>query len=260
MSIKIFAYNNASEGARRLAEALGTNLLKHEGSRWQPRTRDHILNWGWGGRLPPRFRDAQIINHPDLVSAATNKLSAFNRMAASGVSVPPYTTDREVARGWGLEGSRIVVRAVLRGSGGEGASIWSTASGELPRAPLYTKYIPKGRATGHPEQGEYRVHVFDGQVIDLQQKVRRSGSGGDNLIRSHDNGVIFIRGGITPAPAVSEQALAAVRALGLTFGGVDVLYNHRQGRAFVLEVNTAPGLEGSTTGHYARAIERYISS
>jgi glutathione synthase/RimK-type ligase-like ATP-grasp enzyme len=45
----------------------------------------------------------------------------------------------------------------------------------------------------------------------------------------------------------------AVAALGLDFGGVDVIWNERRQMAYVLEVNTACGLEGQTVNDYAEA-------
>jgi D-alanine-D-alanine ligase-like ATP-grasp enzyme len=41
----------------------------------------------------------------------------------------------------------------------------------------------------------------------------------------------------------------------LDFGAVDVIWNEKQQRAYVLEVNTAPGLEGQTVDDYARGIK-----
>ena len=66
------------------------------------------------------------------------------------------------------------------------------------------------------------------------------------LIKNLDNGWVFCRTGISLPDDARNQAIAAVRSLGLDFGAVDVLYREREDKAFVLEVNTAPGLEGTT--------------
>jgi D-alanine-D-alanine ligase-like ATP-grasp enzyme len=47
-------------------------------------------------------------------------------------------------------------------------------------------------------------------------------------------------------------------ALGLDFGAADVLFNARRNQAYVLEVNTAPGLEGQTVNDYAEAFKEMI--
>jgi glutathione synthase/RimK-type ligase-like ATP-grasp enzyme len=70
-------------------------------------------------------------------------------------------------------------------------------------------------------------------------------------VRNHHNGFVFTRSGFDTPEAVSKAAMDAMRILGLDFGAVDVVYNSRENRAYVLEVNTAPGLEGSTVDDYA---------
>jgi D-alanine-D-alanine ligase-like ATP-grasp enzyme len=52
---------------------------------------------------------------------------------------------------------------------------------------------------------------------------------------------------------VTSEAIKAVNCLGLYFGAADVIWNDKEQRAYVLEVNTAPGLEGTTLENYANA-------
>ncbi|MNY81884.1 hypothetical protein D3C86_2236870 [compost metagenome] len=49
--------------------------------------------------------------------------------------------------------------------------------------------------------------------------------------------------------------MLAVNALGLDFGAADVIWNDHRKQAFVLEVNTAPGLTGTTLEKYAKALK-----
>jgi hypothetical protein len=58
---------------------------------------------------------------------------------------------------------------------------------------------------------------------------------------------------------VKLEALRAVLALNLDFGAVDVIYNQHRDRAYVLEVNTAPGIAEYTTNVYAEHL-RYFST
>jgi glutathione synthase/RimK-type ligase-like ATP-grasp enzyme len=97
------------------------------------------------------------------------------------------------------------------------------------------------------------LYVFDGQVIDVQQKRRREGANATNEIRNTANGWVFCREGVE-APAIAvEAAKAAVEALGLDFGAVDIKCNRQGTRCAVLEVNTAPGLEGTSLVNYGAA-------
>ena len=81
-----------------------------------------------------------------------------------------------------------------------------------------------------------------------------------NEVRNYSNGWVFSanfeRSGDTWSDEVESEAIKAVKALNLDFGGVDVIWNRRQG-VFVLEVNTACGLEGDTLTCYKEHFEQY---
>ena len=116
---------------------------------------------------------------------------------------------------------------------------------------MYTKYIRK--------QKEFRVHVFSSKILDIQEK-RRSSSVDDHhpYIRNHTNGYVFCRGDINEPDDLRGVAISAVDALGLDFGAVDVVWNEAQDKCYVLEVNTACGLEGSTVNKYVNAIKEVV--
>jgi hypothetical protein len=67
---------------------------------------------------------------------------------------------------------------------------------------------------------------------------------------------VFSRTGIREIPEVTQLAIKAVQALGLDFGAVDVVF--ADGKASVLEVNSAPGLKGQTLVSYANAVRKYM--
>ena len=168
---------------------------------------------------------------------------------------PEYTTDFMAACRWLAQGSTVVERHVLNGHSGEGIRLVEPGGNEeLQRAPLYVKYVPKNQ--------EYRVHVCGGEAVDIQRKARRKDLPDEEInwkIRNHDNGFIFARNedGQVP-PDVIDQAVRAVKALGLAFGAVDVIFNDKAQEAYVLEVNTAPGLSGETLAGYVRRFQDYL--
>ena len=57
---------------------------------------------------------------------------------------------------------------------------------------------------------------------------------------------------------VSTQAEKCIKKLGLFTGGVDVLWDAKQGKAYVLEVNSSPYLGGRTAEKYALAMRKYL--
>jgi hypothetical protein len=99
--------------------------------------------------------------------------------------------------------------------------------------------------------------VFKGSVIDFVQKKLKSGFTPKPYIRSHDNGWVFCREGVELPESVSNTALRAVEALGLDFGAVDLAIS-KKGKVCVFEVNTAPGIEGTTVTNYTKAIKAYL--
>lgn len=278
--IRIYPYKMGSQSASRLAESLregGHRCFKvYPDRNYRPRTSHVIINWGSSSR--PGWMGwpvlSNVLNWPMAIEEASNKLTAFRRMQEAGVSTPEFTTDINEAWEWYRGGQTVVGRAKLSGHSGEGVYIsdsldYPSAEGGMDIAhmsevaygiggaqrplPLYVKYIKK--------KDEYRVHVFRGRVIDIQQKRKRRDMENERVnyqVRSHNNGWVFCRSDIRPAQSVLDNAVAAVNALGLDFGAVDVIWNDYQGQAYVLEVNTAPGLEGQTVDAYVNAIEEEI--
>jgi glutathione synthase/RimK-type ligase-like ATP-grasp enzyme len=97
---------------------------------------------------------------------------------------------------------------------------------------------------------ELRLHVDFGKVIFLQYKKRQSEvaqTPDQKLIRNHGNGWVFCPRPVEDAPADSAaQAVLAVKALCLDFGAVDIVVGKKDNMPYVLEVNTAPGIESPT--------------
>ncbi|CAM6031251.1 unnamed protein product [Sphagnum compactum] len=194
------------------------------------------------------MRDAEthliMMNSPNCVANASDKLEAFKYFTMAGVSVPDWTDDCLEAFDW-LEKHTVICRTKLTGHSGDGIIVCDKGSKELPDAPLYTKYIYKTK--------EYRVHVCNGQVIDTQKKIRDPDwFVTDWKVRSHQNGFIYARNNVFPEILRDEMAIAATTALGLNFGAVDIIEDKNE-KLYVLEVNTAPGLEGKTVELYAEA-------
>jgi len=240
--MKLWIYTGRpSEGAALLAQEDGFYRMR-TGRDYKPG--DVVVNWGNGGDYPPKGN--VILNKPGAVLNAVNKLRTFQILSASGVFVVPWTILKLEAEIWLNEGYVVVARKILTGHEGAGIVIVEKVN-ELIQAPLYTKYINKVR--------EFRVHATPYGVIDTQQKVHNPALGQPKSwkVRSYGNGFIFQRKGILPNQNRDQLAIAAVKALGLDFGGLDIIED-KQGNFYVLEVNTAPGIEGTTVKCYAEAI------
>lgn len=255
MKMYIYSHNPHSEGAKLLSQALNVKRIKHGNSKFRGGMGKAIINWG-AGTLPDQVMACQrVLNKPDAIRKASNKLKSFELFQEAGVTIPPFFTSKEPAlefMGAGQANS-IVCRTQLNGHSGAGIIIASNP-GELVDAPLYTAYVKK--------QEEYRYHVFMGQVVDIQRKARKRDVPDDAVnwqVRNLDGGFIFAREGVVASPVASEEAIKAVGALGLDFGAVDLIYNAREDKYYVLECNTAPGLSGTTLDGYKQRFQEVFN-
>lgn len=241
MTIWIFTGGRPSNSAKALCATQGFRRLV-VGKKVKPE--DTIVNWGTSQPFPVNCLVA--LNNNQAIAQASNKLHAFGAMSGKKLSTVPWTANQEVVKEWQADGATIVVRKTLTGHSGAGIIILEKGDA-IVDAPLYTKYIFKVK--------EFRVHATRFKVIDTQQKIRDPDVEPKSWkVRSHENGFIFARNNITPSDERDQLAIAAVQVLGLDFGAVDIVED-KKGNFYVLEVNTAPGLEGQTVDSYVNALK-----
>lgn len=245
--LKVFPYKLGSLSAKNLAQGLQVKRVRPT---YDARRRDVIINWGnsTGGHFKSHPND---LNSHGAIAIACNKLKTFNKLNGQGFThIPDYTIHQEEANSWLEDGHKVYCRTSLTGHSGNGIVIVEPFD-YLVDAPLYTK------ATKH--KYEFRVHVFKGMILDVQQKKRKHGVTSTNSgIRNHSNGWIYARSDISIPSIITEASISAVNILGLDFGAVDIGYRERDGKAFVFEVNTAPGLVGTTLDKYVNAFNNYL--
>lgn len=246
-----------TSGAK-IAEGLGLNIVT---PRIIPRNKSQsVLNWGVP--IVPTWANSSttFINHPFSIRTSSNKLKSFQRFSSEEVSCVPWIEDREAAKGWVEAGGKVVCRTSLTGCSGEGIVIAKIVE-ELVNAPLYTLYIKK--------KWEFRVHVLSGMVIHIQQKRKltpsqleeRGITNPSKYIRNLENGYIF-SSNLDPLDStvfdiLREESIKAVGAVDLHFGAVDLVVS-KEGGVWVLEVNSTPGLEGTTLTKYIEAFKEYL--
>lgn len=288
MQFNLFKGDRPSNGARNLQEALNATMLKSMDSRYSGRRESCVINWGCTNEEAQRLAGVaanagrRFYNHPNAVKNAVDKLVFFNLMQERApANTIPWVDNLQAAYGLVEVGGRAYARTVLNSHSGKGiilmvndadadravirtirdggllpVHVVNTANipNELQNCRLFTQGIT-GKRT------EFRLHVFNGQVILRQVKMRKAdyvtNPNYNSIVRNLASSWIY---GVNDVPelgmAESEAAaLAAVAALDLDFGGVDIVYKHDTKQAFVLEVNTAPGLDedGSALTAYTEA-------
>lgn len=193
---------------------------------------DGIVNYGYGG--------GNYHNRPALNARAGtfNKLAELQLLGDKGVSTVPFATDfRRFTRGYvmgrDLQHTRGTDIVILRA--GEGAN----------RKDFYTQLIPKRQ--------EFRVWAFRRTCIGVYEKTltypRKNGRRGRSKeVWNWRNGYAYHYVHPTQAPdALKALGCAAIDALGLDFGAADIILGN-DARYYVLECNTAPGVEGPRQG------------
>jgi hypothetical protein len=208
----------------------------------QQALRDKVVNKVFRRTAPKPGR-----SHFAITPRGLDKIEQFRAFTQAQISCPRYATTSEAARELGAK--TLFARTIINGTNGRGIVEFEGNAAEYPRAPLYTEYIPK--------KAEYRCHVFGDQVIDIQEKrkSRNHAPGERNTrVRNLHNGYVYCRDDINPPNGASNLAVRAVQALGYSYGAVDLIYNEKRNQCYVLEVNSRPGLMGTTLDKYSDAL------
>ena len=252
----LYPYDIASGSAIKIQSVL-KGLRVHPDGKYKVKKNDFLVNWG-NSNIPKWLNDRPILNHPSAVANAINKIKAFEIFAKENVPCPLFTTSWEQAYSWFNDGQILVGREKVTGKGGEGALILIPDENMVfpNKLRLYTQYKKK--------RAEYRVHVFQGEVIDVVQKRKKTlehnnGVEPDRYIRSHDRGWVFARSNLSIPEDLHSVAIAAIQALKLDFGAADIIWNEKENKCFVLEVNSAPGIEATSLNIYCDRIGKCLN-
>lgn len=258
--IILYPYSMKCEGYGLLRDTLRKMLGEdavlgvHPDGKYVPKSNDLIVDWGFskGPNWAAKTKPEQLLNPWHVIGNAVHKHTALYHMKLAMVEVPDFTTSAKEAAYWVSQEIPIVQRTMVKGSKGEGASVAHTPKEFDPFAKLYTKLIPKKR--------EFRVHVFQNKVIDKHEKIYLGKNPKEfeimvSATEEQDGKWEWKRSGVILPNTAVVESVKAVKSLGLDFGGVDVVTD-ASGRAFILEVNTAPWLGTTTVKYYAEAIKK----
>lgn len=227
--------------ARRIAERLNVTVIGATGQRVE---RDNqfspSVNWGCGPEIARRLGFINTAMNGD-ISTAVSKWRTFEAFDRARIPHPEVTKDATTPD---ASGTPFYARGQYLGrrdglSGGAGIVVYPAG-----RRPYYGSHSFYSMVI--PKRNEFRIHVLNGRVITEQIKYMMRGSK-STLIRSYDNGARYspksLEHEMTSAAAhlAREIAIDAVKACGLAFGAVDMIYSKDE-KLYVLEVNTAPGV------------------
>lgn len=176
-----------------------------------------------------------------------DKISQYAWFSSQAIPALDYTCSHETAKAWTADGQVVFARLLTRSSEGKGIVVCETPE-SVPVAPVYTKYKKKKK--------EFRVHIFQQKVVAVLEKRKRKDftDERDTRIRNTANGYVFCRDNVVEPEGLRELALKASNVTASDFRGVDIGFNEKLNELFVIEVNSAPGIEGSNIDAYVKAI------
>lgn len=260
MKVYISYSRSTSTTGRALAKQLGLtrNSFRTRGYGTSIPPKETQLCVNWGGEIPShrkdllRFRRIKYLNHPSLIQRFKNKLLALRAFQDYSVCIPEFWDCKHLVPSFPVIG-----RKVLHQGGSGFHFIESQSQLDRDNSDYWIKF--------EPSQMEYRVHVFNQNVIKVQRKRKQTLDDGSTVdanerCRSHNNGWYFsLCDSDRVHPSIKSEAIRAVKALGYDFGAVDVIRDPDRDKTFVLEVNSSPGLDGAGLEMYSSTIRRYIN-
>ena len=281
------------------------NALEIKGGRkMPPKTAKLVIGWGAKTKDKVLFpKTTKVLNHPDAIRINRNKFEAINLMIAAlnvdgAAHIPQLVVTNnikdELAAG---NISLPVIGRTKYHQGGKG--FWN-----CPTVAQLDDAIQSGAhhfQSMIPIKEEYRLHVFNGEVIHATKKVKRTeedfkkafmedelarqkhlaeknnnpfdeatavlmlrrqadnavAGGANMMLRSNKMGWKFSIVKKFPK-SLKDVAITAVKALNLDFGAVDCCVDVDK-NPWVFEVNSGPGLEGTSLTKYIEAFNKILA-
>lgn len=251
MNIYLFYNKRSFTTAQNLVQELnnrGYNARYNRGRRFA-RTPHVVIRWGNSYREAPT--NAIILNSAASVKNACDKGRMMSMLRSNEdvrhaplQFISPDNLNRDGVANLLDDDNMLYVRC---------SDHW-TRRKPIERITTDDLYITKPINKSH----EYRVHVFRDRVIGVYEKIPQDRS----ALIYKDSNCSFRRVDLSDRHqrssiyGVRPNAKAAISALGLDFGGVDVVQDSN-GYSYVLEVNSAPSLN---TENIARWCDKFVES
>lgn len=210
---------------------------------WMPTGREWPADWGpeplyvfrWGCTSDLIGTNHIVVNTAQVIHWCSDKRQGRLDMQAAGVSVPETWSYEEF-----IEEDRDDEKYVIRPANhAQGRNLLVMSNDEIMGTNLDPIYHGGYVSRLIDKVAEYRVYVIQGRVACVASKTPADPSA---VAWNVAQGGRFanVKWGQWPMAAIKE-ALAAAKVGGLDFCGVDVMMD-AEGKAYVLEVNSAPSL------------------
>lgn len=205
---------------------------------------DLFIRWG-NTESFNNTRSTKQLNSLEAIKRTVNKLEMLTTLSSSGIPTPEFGTDPLLVDNFKDDTGNLYIRSK------DGIVRYANDFNSILDS-YYSKPIPLKRR-------EYRVHVFNGKVIGIYEKVPLS-EVRPALFKSDTCKFVRCNPEISRVDQNSQQiCIDAVNSLGLLFGGVDLIRDKNK-NVFVCEVNSAPGLNSLNIQRWVDEIINYCQS
>ena len=289
-------YSGATDKTgKNLAEALGT---KHGNKKPAAGSVNMVIGWGAKTKKSVDLGKLPTLNHPDKIKINRNKLAALQLMSKAGVNVADFTENVEDISSTTKAINLPVIGRTRYHQGGKGfwncptmthvqAALEEGASYFQNLIEIKDEYrlhvfgdkviyaVKKVKRPIKEIEAAYIKHEMDrqkslaaknGDTLDektmeifLRRQAKKFAQDGANmLIRSNRLGWKFAR--IKKVDkALETEAVKSLAAIGLNFGAVDCCTDVN-GKVWVIEVNTGPGLENTPFEVWTKTFKETIEN
>lgn len=244
----LFEYMKEAEVFNRLSRVRKNKLVPNV---------DVLIRWGNSQSQAARNIPAIEINKASAIKNASNKLQMMTILAnTEGVITPPVLLTKSLD-------SSTIMDLLPALSNDEG--LFFARSGTTKEVRLTDMYNTSDQYITKPinKDHEYRVHVFGDEVLGIYEKVPNEGEISESSIMKDHNSK-FVRCNMDMRLRCNEEAQAmcikAVAALGLDFGGVDIIREKDTNNFYIVEVNSSPSLNNLNLNRYVDKFVEFINS
>lgn len=276
-----------------LAEALGIESGKN-----RPRDKNIIIGWGTKTSEDIDLGNIKTLNHPNAVRKNRDKLTALKMMKADrnlSSNIAKFRPAVGILEAYDRgDVSSPMIGRKRHHQGGKGLWVCLVKShiekAVSDGAEYFQNYIDI--------KVEYRLHIFTGDIIYAVKKVENPTEAGwinqrrekiqeyankhdinlndmtvdcvlgrlvkeavlpDQIVRSNKRGWKFSGVALNTIPTpLKNAAIKAVEIIGLDFGAVDCAIDVSD-HPFIIEINTGPGLQGTSLSKYTEAFRSKLA-
>lgn len=267
------------------------------GGREKPKGKELVIGWGAKTKKDVDLGKAAVLNHPNNIRRNRNKFKTLGLLRAADVAVADFVSAEEVKAEIGKKVSLPLVGRTNYHQGGKGFWLCLTKShvenairegaqyfqNYIDIVDEYRVHIFKGKVIhaqkkvrrnnmeeayvkqhadkikDYAKKGE--VEIDENTLKYALQRVAKEHQNADMIVRSNRRGWKFSNLKLSPdkakEKALIDVSISALDPIGLDFGAVDCCIDS-DGKAWIIEINSGPGLEGKTFEAYLACFEEEL--